>query len=159
MTGNELVRDRAWQWRRGLSDAATFGLLAFGVAGAIPGLPKHGDWLRWLPPVTAALVVAVGCVVAWLRTGVSLDGAWVTVRNPVRTRRIAVEELVAVTSKKAYGRQRYLALVRQRVDTRNFVIPLAALPSTAARDPEIVSRLPFLAPLVEQSHIGAISSG
>lgn len=147
------VRDRGWQWRRGLSDALTLGLLSFGVGGAATGLNVSGDWWRWLLTALVSALVAAVVMLVWLRTGVSLDGALLTIRNPVRTHHFDVGDVVAVTVKRAIGRHQYLALVRQSTAGRNSVVPVAALSSASARDPEVQSRLPFIRDLVERSFL------
>jgi hypothetical protein len=140
------VRDRGWQWRRGFSDALTLGLLSFGVGGAATGLNVSGDWWRWLLTALVSALAAAVVMLVWLRTAVSLDGALLTVRNPVG-------EVVAVTVKRAIGRHQYLALVRQSTAGRNSLVPVAALSTASARDPEVQSRLPFLRDLVERSFL------
>lgn len=153
MISNSPLRDRTWQWRRAGSDALTVALITFGAVAVATRLVEHGEWWRWVVTVSASVLAVTITIGTWLRTFVRFDGTAVTVRNPLRTHRIPVSEVAAVTARKAIGPQRYLALVRQAPNGRNAVVALKALPVAAVRDPEVLSRLPFLTELVGRSFL------
>lgn len=139
------VRFRWTQWRRGLLDAGLGASLTFlilqGVMRRLPG--GDSNWTFVVVVVCSALVLPlVG--VRYLRTGVATNGYWVYVRNPFRSYRLRLSDIVAVADAYSSSGHGNVALItRSRVGLRRRVV-LVALPYWALNDPDTWRALPFL---------------